>query len=109
MLAAIEASTGTLAEAIVGKPSPHMAATLLERLGVPARATLLVGDRLATDIRMANEAGMASALVLTGATGFEEALDSEDRPDYVIENLGDLLPASATHRPEAWTNEGRGD
>ena len=109
MLAAIEASTGTQAEAIVGKPSPHMAATLLERLGVPARATLLVGDRLATDIRMANEAGMASALVLTGATGFEEALDSEDRPDYVIEHLGELLPASAAHPPKAWTNEGRGD
>ena len=109
MLAAVEASTGTQAEAVVGKPSPHMAATLLGQLGVPARATLLVGDRLATDIRMANEAGMASALVLTGATGLEEALDSEDRPDYVIEHLGDLLPASATHRPKAWTNEGRGD
>ncbi len=109
MLAAVEASTGTQAEAIVGKPSPHMAATLLERLGVRASATLLVGDRLATDIRMANEAGMASALVLTGATGLEEALDSEDRPDYVIEHLGDLLPASATPHPKAWTNEGRGD
>jgi HAD superfamily hydrolase (TIGR01450 family) len=92
MLAAVEASTGVRAEAIVGKPSQHMAATLLDRLGVPARDTLLVGDRLATDIRMANEAGMASALVLTGATGLEEALASEDRPDYVIGNLGELLP-----------------
>jgi HAD superfamily hydrolase (TIGR01450 family) len=109
MLAAIEASTGTHAEAIVGKPSPHMAAALLDRLGVPARATLLVGDRLATDVRMANEAGMISALVLTGATGLEEAIGSSDRPDYVIEHLGDLLPASATHRPKAGNKEGRGD
>ena len=109
MLGAIEASTGAHAEAIVGKPSPHMAATLLERLGVPARDTLLVGDRLATDVRMANEAGMASALVLTGATGLEEAIGSPDRPDYVIEHLGDLLPASATHHPKAWNSEGRGD
>ena len=109
MLAAIEASTGTQAEAIVGKPSPHMAATLLERLGVPARDTLLVGDRLATDVRMANEAGMASALILTGATGLEEVLGSPDRPDYVIEHLGDLLPTSGTHRPKAWNSEGRGD
>lgn len=31
------------------------------------------GDLISTDIRMANEAGMASALVLTGATGLEEA------------------------------------
>ncbi len=109
MLAAIEASTGAHAEATVGKPSPHMAATLLERLGVPARDTLLVGDRLATDVRMANEAGMASALILTGTTGLEEALGSSDRPDYVIEHLGELLPASETHRPKAWNSEGRGD
>jgi HAD superfamily hydrolase (TIGR01450 family) len=109
MLAAVEASTGARAEAIVGKPSPHMAAALLGRLGVPARDTLLVGDRLATDICMANEAGMTSALVLTGATGVEEALGSPDRPDYVIEHLGELLPASATHHPTAWNKEGRGD
>ena len=109
MLAAVEASTGARAEAIVGKPSAHMAAALLERLGVPARDTLLVGDRLATDVRMANEAGMASALILTGATGLEEVLRSPDRPDYVIERLGDLLPTSGTHRPKAWNSEGRGD
>ena len=48
-------------------------------------------DRLATDIRIANEAGMASALVLTGASGPEEALASTDRPYYVIEHLGELL------------------
>jgi ribonucleotide monophosphatase NagD (HAD superfamily) len=58
---------------------------------------------------MANEAGMASALILTGATGLEEVLGSSDRPDYVIEHLGELLPASATHRPKAWNSEGRGD
>jgi NagD protein len=92
MLAAIEASTGARAEAIVGKPSRHMAAALLDRLGVPARDALLVGDRLATDVRMANEAGMASALVLTGATRLEEALGSEVRPGYVIDYLGELLP-----------------
>jgi NagD protein len=101
MLAAIEASTGASAEAIVGKPSPHMAATLLNRLGVPAQDTLLVGDRLATDIRMANEAGMASALVLTGATGLDEALRSEDRPDYVIEHLGELRPRGGESRAAA--------
>ena len=109
MLAAVEASTGARAEAIVGKPSPHMAAALLDRLGVPARDTLLVGDRLATDVRMANEAGMTSALILTGATGLEEVLGSPDRPDYVIEHLGDLLPTSGTHRPKAWNSEGRDD
>lgn len=109
MLAAVEASTGAHAEAVVGKPSRHMASALLYRLGVPARDTLLVGDRLATDVRMANEAGMASALVLTGATGLEEALASRDRPDYILGGLGELLRTSATHRPEAHSEKGTGD
>lgn len=96
MLAAIEVSTGARAEAIVGKPSSHMASTLLDRLGVPAQNALLVGDRLDTDVRMANEAGMSSALTLTGATGLEEALGAPDRPDYLIHGLAELLPHSAT-------------
>jgi HAD superfamily hydrolase (TIGR01450 family) len=101
MLAAIEASTGARAEAIVGKPSQHMVTVLLEKLGVPAKDTLLVGDRLGTDVRMANEAGMASALVLTGATSLEEALSSQDKPDYIIDGLGELLPARTVSHSEA--------
>jgi hypothetical protein len=36
---------------------------------------------------------MAGALILTGATTLDEALRSEDRPDYIIEGLGELLPS----------------
>ena len=94
MLAAIEASTGARAEAIVGKPSPHMAETLLDRLALPPDDTLLVGDRLMTDVLMAREAGMASALVLTGATK-PEALDGAAViPDYVLAGVADVLPAA---------------
>ncbi len=93
MLAAVEASTGVRAEAVVGKPSLHMARTVLDRLGLPARDVLLVGDRLATDVRLAKKAGMAGALVLTGATTLDEAVDSGDRPDYMIGGLGELLPS----------------
>jgi len=99
ILAAVEASTGARAEAIVGKPSPHMAATMLDRLGVPAQHTLLAGDRLTTDVRMANEAGIASALVLTGATGLDEVLHSPDRPDYIIRGLDELIPTGLPPAP----------
>ncbi|MEW6635999.1 MAG: HAD-IIA family hydrolase [Actinomycetota bacterium] len=101
MLAAVEACTGARAEAVVGKPSEHMAATLLDRLGVPARNALLVGDRLATDVRMAKRAGMHAALVLTGATGPEEALASPEEPDYVIQDLTGLLPEEIERRTAA--------
>jgi len=101
MLAAIEASTGARAEAVVGKPSPYMAATLLDRLALVAAQTLLVGDRLATDMRMAIEAGMVSALVLSGATTRLDVERSEIRPDYVLDTVADVLPSdlSVTANP----------
>jgi NagD protein len=100
MLAAIEACSGGRAEAIVGKPSPHMAATLLERLALVADRTLLVGDRLATDMRMALEAGMASALVLTGATTRDEVARSPFLPRYVLDSVAGVVPPDLpTPRP----------
>lgn len=93
MLAAIEASTGARAEAVVGKPSRHMAAALLDRLALPADDTILVGDRVLTDVRMAHEAGMASALVLTGATTLESLAHAAVAPDYVLAGVADVLPA----------------
>jgi HAD superfamily hydrolase (TIGR01450 family) len=92
MLAALEACTGAHAEAIVGKPSPHMTAALLDHLAVPAGEVLLAGDRLSTDIRMAREAGMVSALVLTGATSRADIVHSKVQPDFILESLRDLLP-----------------
>jgi HAD superfamily hydrolase (TIGR01450 family) len=96
MLAAIEASTGRRAEAITGKPSRHMAETVLQRLGLPAAATAMVGDRLLTDVAMAAEAGMAGVLVLSGATRAGDIDASSVRPRYVIDNLMQLLPAEPT-------------
>ena len=93
MLAAIEACTGARAEAIVGKPSPHMAATLLERLALVADRTLLVGDWLETDMRMAIEAGMVPALVLSGATTRRDVARSSARPRYVLASVADIVPA----------------
>jgi NagD protein len=99
MLAAIEACTGVTAEAVVGKPSPHMAETLLGRLGVAPERTLLVGDRLDTDIAMALHAGMDAALVLTGATDRSDLAGSRWSPTFVLNHLTDLLPG--TRRQQA--------
>jgi NagD protein len=99
MLAAIEASTGAQAEAVVGKPSAHMAATVMDRLHVPASDTILVGDRLMTDVRMAREAGMHAALVLSGATTRDDVpprdADHPDVPDFVLEDVTQLIPEPA--------------
>jgi len=92
VIAAIEACTGIRCETIVGKPSPLTADFVRERVGLPNGECIMIGDRLETDVAMANQAGMASALVLTGATSESTARDSLIRPTYVLRTLRDVLP-----------------
>lgn len=92
MLAAVETCTGVRAEAIVGKPSAHMGRAILGRLGVEPRESVIVGDRLLTDIAMAEELGMSSVLVLTGVTTLDDLAHSNVRPDFVARSVQDLLP-----------------
>ncbi len=92
VIAAVEAATGHRVEEVVGKPSPIMGRVLAERLGVPPGESLIAGDRLETDIAMGRASGMATALVLTGATSRDAALAADPQPDYVLERLDQLLP-----------------
>jgi NagD protein len=92
MLAAIEACSGARAEAVVGKPSVHMARALLGRLGMQAADIAVVGDRLLTDMAMARSLGMTGVLVLTGATRADNLFGAVVQPDYVIDSLSELLP-----------------
>ena len=87
---ALEHITGRPLELLAGKPSPLMMQVVLERLGLPAGRCMMVGDRLETDIRMGQEAGMATAVVLTGVSTREDVARMAQPPDFVIENLGEL-------------------
>jgi HAD superfamily hydrolase (TIGR01450 family) len=100
MLAALEACTGERAEAIVGKPSEHMAAAFMARLGVDPADTAVVGDRLATDIAMAKALGATGILVLTGATSAHAAASPQIRPDYVLDGIRQLLPHDQGPQPK---------
>jgi ribonucleotide monophosphatase NagD (HAD superfamily) len=85
LLAAVETASGREA-AVVGKPEPQLFLTALERLG--AGRTLVVGDRIASDVEAAKRAGLDAALVLTGdATAEEASATREPRPVAVAENL----------------------
>ena len=85
LLAAIEAASGREA-AIVGKPEPQLFLTALERLG--AGRTLVVGDRIDSDIEAAKRAGLDAALVLTGeATADEAAAARDPKPVAVADSL----------------------
>ena len=89
LLAALETATGITAE-VVGKPSPQIFQTALDRLG-PGRA-LVVGDRLDTDIAGAHAAGLDGALVLTGGAARADAHAGEGpHPVAVADSLAALV------------------
>ncbi len=92
--AAIEAATNTKAVANLGKPSPIMLEEALRGLDVDVTQCVMVGDRLGTDIQMALDTGMASALVLTGEATAEDvaALDQAHTPTYVLDRIDRLIP-----------------
>jgi NagD protein len=92
IIAAIEACTGHKVEQIYGKPSPLMARTAMAIVGTDPADSMMVGDRLKTDILMGRRAGMATALPLTGATTREMLAHSKIQPDFVLERLDQLLP-----------------
>ena len=107
MLAAVEACTGARAEAVVGKPSEHMAGELLRRLAAPPGRAAVVGDRLLTDVRMGQSLGMAGVLVLSGATTPDDLAGAEVQPDFVIDGIGQLLPAGLTAGPIPYPGSSR--
>ena len=106
IVAAIEACTGVTCQANFGKPDPIMVEEALRGFGVePARA-VMVGDRLGTDIKMAVDGGMASALVLTGDSTQEEseALPAEEQSTYVLDRIDRLIP-QAIWDELGWTED----
>jgi HAD superfamily hydrolase (TIGR01450 family) len=94
IVGAIEACTGTKCQVNVGKPDPIMLETIMGLIGLDAEECVMTGDRLYTEIRMAKDAGMPSAVVLTGETTAEElAKESEENlPDYTLERIDQLVP-----------------
>lgn len=78
---------------MMGKPAAAMFQAALKQLGSEPQHTLMIGDRLNTDIEGAKKAGLPTALVLTGVTEREQLAHSPIQPDYVFEDLPALLAA----------------
>lgn len=95
MAALIEKATGRQPY-FLGKPNPFMVRGALERLGARAADTIMVGDRMDTDIVAGLESGLKTALVLTGATARADVECFPFRPDHVVERLADLSQIIAT-------------
>jgi len=89
--ALITAATGR-SPYYIGKPNPLMMRSALNRISGHAKSTVMVGDRMDTDIISGLEAGLRTALVTTGSTRPEQVETFPYRPTRVFESIADLVP-----------------
>jgi 4-nitrophenyl phosphatase len=90
LLAAIKAATD-VDPIVLGKPHPNMIRMAREFLGVEPRETLVVGDRVETDIASGQADGCRTALVLSGVSTLDDSKKWSPPPDYIANTLSDLL------------------
>lgn len=89
-IAALEAASGRKAT-VIGKPNPLMFLRGLEVLGSQPSETIMLGDRLETDIIGGQQAGLKTILIETGVDKQESITDKGITPDLVVKNLAVLL------------------
>ena len=76
---------------IAGKPFPFMMELSLEKLGTTKEETLVVGDRLETDIAAGQAVGCPTALVLSGVSTRDQAKAWSPSPDLIANSLAELI------------------
>ena len=75
---------------VIGKPQPAMARLAMERTGFPPAETLVVGDRLYTDVACGVNAGVDTAFVLSGEGTLEDLERSDVKPTYIFDDIAAL-------------------
>jgi HAD superfamily hydrolase (TIGR01450 family) len=76
----------------IGKPSALMPRLAMEKCGVTPEQTVVIGDRIYTDIKSGLNAGALTALVMSGETTAEILKASEDKPHLVLRDCGEMIP-----------------
>ncbi len=88
--ALITRATGS-APYFVGKPNPMMFRSALNRIQAHSETTIMVGDRMDTDVVAGIEAGLETVLVLTGSTRREDIARFPYRPAHVLASIADVI------------------
>ncbi|RDI26941.1 MULTISPECIES: HAD-IIA family hydrolase [unclassified Rhodococcus (in: high G+C Gram-positive bacteria)] len=79
----------------VGKPNPLMMRSALRAIGAHSENTLMIGDRMDTDVVSGLEAGLQTILVLTGISTRATVETFPYRPTLVLESVADLVGRTA--------------
>ncbi len=77
----------------IGKPEPDMVFQAMERAGATAAETVVIGDRLYTDIASGVNAGVDTVCVLCGESSWQDVQDSPVKPTFVFEDITDFAAA----------------
>lgn len=85
----IEASTGRFPE-FFGKPSKHTLDYIIKETGYQPDEIAIVGDRLYTDIAVADQSDVTSILVLSGESTKEDVEKSDVKPDIILKDLSEI-------------------
>jgi NagD protein len=88
--ALIEKATGKTPY-FLGKPNPLMMRSALRSIGAHSASTLMIGDRMDTDVIAGLEAGLATILVLTGISTAATVEQYPFRPSLVVNSVADLI------------------
>jgi NagD protein len=91
MAALIEKASGR-SPFFVGKPNPLMMRTALNYLGVHSEDTVMIGDRMETDILAGVESGMETILVLSGVTHREDLARYPYQPTRIVNSVAEIEP-----------------
>ena len=78
---------------VIGKPTPLMPELAMDKMGCKKEETAVVGDRIYTDIKSGLAAGTTTILVLSGETTRAILDASPEKPDFVLEDAGEILRA----------------
>ena len=89
-MALFEATTGVKPIHICGKPNSGMILHKVEELGLKPEQCAMVGDRLYTDMEMADRAGVHGILVLSGEATREDLVAAPQNPSLVVDSVAEL-------------------
>ena len=85
----VERSTGRFPD-FYGKPSRHALDYVIRHTGFAEEEIAVVGDRIYTDIAIANNTRALSIMVLTGETQMEDLEQYDFRPDFILPSLAEI-------------------
>ena len=74
----------------IGKPKPEMLLLAMDKFGYSKEETLMIGDRVYTDIASGYNAGVDTVLVLSGEGTVADAEEAETKPSYIMNDIREL-------------------